>query len=172
MSDESSMAKILITLFIVEVVGILLAVLVGAGSNNPFLAQFANFSSNLNKGIVALTTSFANCGALNCLTPLPVDNTPIASQLAWLVNIGIYVLNIIFKVFNLIFNVFDLVILVLGLLVYLFVVLIPSLLIATGILGYLLGIGYVFVVIFLAYYLFKIVVGIIGLMAGIIGRFV
>lgn len=161
-SDTHIIGKILVIIFIIELLGILLS-LVGSGTNNPTFTQFNTFSGNINQTSFNLVHSF-NSTAVTTINP--ISTTPIVNQLEWIYNGLATIINIIYVFFSLIYNFFSLMIQMLILIGYVFFVAIPSLLISNGIIGYILALGYGFIVIFLGYKFGKIVISFVAIIIG------
>jgi len=176
MSDEHAVSKILIALFVLEIIGILLSALLGANVNIPALTQFSSFASNINSSANNLVGSFNTTICLITFKPachtsfmfLQASTIPIASQLISLINLFIWILNLVISVLAIFVFLLEILALIIVLLGFMFIVLIPSFFINVGILGYILGLGYAFIIVFLGYKYGK---EIIELIRSVIGTF-
>lgn len=164
-NDEKIIAKIFVVLFVIELIGILLSLLlIPSNSINPSLSQFNGFLTSVHQSTDNITLSVSSIVCQislksNCkvaFTYLQSTSTPIVSQLVSFANFFYWIGNMLWSIGSILVNIVLLIIEVLGLLVFIFLVLLPSLFQNVGTLGYLLGLGYLFIALYSGYIFVKI----------------
>ena len=167
-NDEELISKIMIVLFIIELIGIILVLYVKTTYSPISLSEFNTLSHQVNSTSTGLASSFN----ATLLSPVAVVSAPVAKQLDDLYNGFVVFVNIVYKFISLIIGLFALIFLMITLMGYVLLILIPTLLTSTGIIGYILSIGYGFILIFLAYKFGKIIYDFVLSFVGFIQGFI
>jgi hypothetical protein len=152
MNEESErlFGRVLVLVFIIEIIGILLS-FIGAGTANPQFKTLSTYTSEINGTATNAMNAFSSNHTL--LTLIPPQNSffGVATFLNWLYNGIATLINFVYRFAVMAFNLIALLFIMLLIIGYVLLILLPSLFISEGVVGYVLSIGYVYLVAFLAY---------------------
>jgi len=161
--DTSLLGKLLIGIFILEIIGIFFAYTFGAndinGANSNFMSAtsgFNSFTSLINGTTFNIANAFSSCSfkTLSCSKPISQIATSdqswflsgVANAVIWIGNILITIIDLIINAIWLLINIIALILLMIGLFGYIFVVFLPLVMTSIGPIGDLLTIGYVLII--------------------------
>lgn len=176
MTDDSALlGKIFVGAFILELIGVIFAITmantaVGAGA---FSTDSFNFFNDAVNGTTRnIVNSFSSCSfsKLTCDSPLHQMEysqawfiSSVQNAIIWIGNALITLIDIIVNGLWIGINLMALVLLMIGLFGFIFVVFLPLILVAAGPVGYILTLGYVFIISLAGYKYGHIILDLIGM---------
>lgn len=184
MADETSLlGKIFVGIVVLEFIGIILALTIGSSGAqfNSAFDGFKFFISSVNATTSNIATSFSSCSFATLSCNAPLQQMPylpsgifsgIPNAIVWLGN-GIFTfIDLIVLAIWMGINILALVLVMMGLLGFMFAIFLPSIMVSVGPIGYLLSIGYVFIICLAGYKYGHIILDLAGMVIGFVGRFI
>jgi len=181
MADHTSLlGKMLVGVFILEVIGIIFALTIGTspnGSSSQFTdstSGFYTFTSLINGTTSNIATAFSGCSfsTLSCSKPLTqlvyADQgwflSGVANAILWIGNILITFVDLIINIIWFVINILGLILLMIGMFGYVFVIFLPSIMVSIGPVGYLLTMGYALIISIVGYKYGHIILDLVSVM--------
>lgn len=154
-NDEHLIGGIFIVIFIMELIGLLLS-FVSLGTANPAFTQFASFSTSINSTVSGITTAFSPSHTI--VSAAAATGNWFVDPFISIYNGIVWLVNFIYQGVSLIYDVIAMIVLMLGLIAYTLFALPLMLITASGIIGDILGLGYGFIILFVAFKFGKIII--------------